>query len=79
MSISSTGIYGSTALLNSDLFTDLFQDVDDLKQGINDISTNKIPAIIQDINDISTNKIPAIKQDINDISTNKIPNLIIDI
>ena len=44
MSISSTGIYGSTTHLNSDLFTDLFQDVDDIKQDIEDISVNKIPA-----------------------------------
>jgi len=42
MSMSSTGIYGSTTLLNSDLFTDLFQDVDDIKQDIEDISVNKI-------------------------------------
>ena len=44
MSIISTGTYGSTALLNSDLFIDLFQDVDDIKQDIEDISVNKIPA-----------------------------------
>jgi len=69
MSISSTGIYGSTALLNSDLFTDLFQDVNDIKQDIEDVSVNKIPAIIQDIS-LNLSKI-------NDISTNKIPNLIL--
>jgi len=75
MSISSTGIYGSTALLNSDLFTDLFQDVDDIKQDIEDISTNKIPNLILDIslnlskiNDISNNKIVSIEQNINDIT-----------
>ena len=42
MSISSTVIYVSAAILNSDLFTDLFQDVDDIKQDIEDISVNKI-------------------------------------
>ena len=41
MRINSTGIYGSTALLNSDLFTDLFQDVDDIKQDIEDITSKK--------------------------------------
>jgi len=71
MSISSTGTYGSTALLNSDLFKDLFQDVDDIKQDIEDISVNKIPAIIQDI---SKNTLATC-----DISTNKVPNLILDI
>ena len=74
MSLSSTGIYGSTALLNSDLFTDLFQDIKDIKQDIEDISTNKIPNLILDISqntvDISKNTVD-ISQSTFDISQNK--------
>ena len=64
MSISSTGLYGSATIVN----TDLFDDVEVLKQDINDTSVNKIQAIKQDINDISVNKIPGI---ILDVSHNK--------
>ena len=64
MSISSTGIYGNTSILNSEIYTDIINDIED-------INTNKIPNWILDI---SLNRF-----DINDISTNKIPNLILDI
>jgi hypothetical protein len=43
MSISSTGIYGNTSLLNSEIYTDLIDDINNIKQDIEDISTNKIP------------------------------------
>jgi hypothetical protein len=79
MSISSTGIYGNTSILNSEIYTDMINDIED-------INTNKIPNLILDIsentsniNDISNNRIVAIETDITDISTSKIPNLILDI
>ena len=66
MSISSTGIYGNTSILNSEIYTDIINDIED-------INTNKIPNLILDISqnrtDISSNL-----SKINDISTNKIPN-----
>ena len=55
MSISSTGLYGS-ATISTGLYgsativnTDLFDDVEVLKQDINDTSVNKIPGIILDV------------------------------
>ena len=86
MSISSTGIYGNTSILNSEIYTDIINDIED-------INTNKIPTLILDIsqnrfdissnltkiNDLSNNRIVIIEQDINDISSNKIPDLILDI
>ena len=92
MSISSTGLYGSATIVNSDLFTD----VETLKEQVTtlsttylqttedhrtDISQNRqdISLNLSKINDISNNRIVAIEQDIEDISTNKIPNLILDI
>ena len=38
MSIGSTGIYGNTALINSELYTDLIEDINNIKQDIEDIS-----------------------------------------
>jgi len=86
MSISSTGLYGSATIVNSDLFTDVETHKETVttlnttylqttQEHCEDISQNRqdISQNRQDITDISTNKIPAIKQDINDISNNKIP------
>ena len=64
MSISSTGIYGNTSILNSEIYTDIINDIED-------INTNKIPNLILDISENTSG--------INDISTNKIPDLILDI
>ena len=64
MSISPTGIYGNTSILNSEIYTDTINDIED-------INTNKIPNLILDISENTSN--------INDISTNKIPDLILDI
>ena len=53
MSISSTGIYGNTSILNSEIYTDIINDIED-------INTNKIPNLILDISenrfDISQNR-----------------------
>ena len=39
--INSTGIYGNTSILNSEIYTDIFNDIED-------INTNKIPNLILD-------------------------------
>ena len=92
MSISSTGLYGSATIVNSDLFTD----VETLKETVTtlnttylqttaehraDISQNRfdISSNLTKINDLSNNRIVTIEQDINDISSNKIPDLILDV
>ena len=66
MSISSTGIYGNTSILNSEIYTDIINDIED-------INTNKIPNLILDIsentsniNDISNNRTVSIETDITD-------------
>ena len=41
MSISSTGIYGNTSLLNSEIYTDLIDDISQNTFDINDISLYK--------------------------------------
>ncbi len=86
MSISSTGLYGSATIVNSDLFND----ASDLKEQVTTLSTSYLTTtnehridISQNrskINDLSNNRIvsieqeiTAIEQDINDISGNKIP------
>ena len=67
MSISSTGIYGNTSILNSEIYTDIINDIED-------INTNKIPNLILDISenrfDISQNKAD-ISENRFDISQNK--------
>ena len=67
MSISSTGIYGNTSILNSEIYTDIINDIED-------INTNKIPNLILDISenrfDISQNKADISKNRV-DISQNK--------
>ena len=85
MSISSTGLYGSATIVN----TDLFDDVEALKEEVTtlstsyllttnehriDISKNRqdISSSLSKINDISNNRIVAIEQDITDISNNRI-------
>ena len=76
MSISSTGLYGSATIVNSDLFTDVEilketvttylqttqEHRTDIWQNHQDISLN-----LSKINDISVNKIPIIKSDISKI------------
>ena len=67
MSISSTGLYGSATIVNSDLFND----VEDLKEQVTTLSTSyltttnehriDISSNLSKINDISGNKIPALK------------------
>ena len=74
MSISSTGIYGNTSILNSEIYTDIINDIED-------INTNKIPNWILDISlnrfdisqntlDISLNRFD-ISQNTFDISLNR--------
>ena len=85
MSISSTGLYGSATIVNSDLFND----VEDLKEQVTtlstsyltttnehriDISQNRqdISSNLSRINDLSDDRIKDIEGDITDISNNKI-------
>jgi hypothetical protein len=85
MSISSTGLYGSATIVNSDLCSD----VEVLKEQVTTLSTsyltttqdhrNDISQKRQDISsnlskitDIINNRIIAIEQDITDISNNRI-------
>ena len=79
MSISSTGLCGSATIVKSDLFND----VEDLKEQVNritaieqdiitDISNNRITAIEDDITDISNKRTTSIEDDITDISNNRI-------
>ena len=92
MSISSTGLYGSATIVNSDLFND----VEDLKEQVTtlsssyltttnehriDISQNRldISSNLSKINDLSNNRIVSIEQDITDISSSKIPAIIDDV
>jgi hypothetical protein len=92
MSISSTGLYGSATIVNSDLFTD----VETLKETVTtlnttylqtteerrtDISQNRqdISLNLSKINDISNNRIVAIETDITDISNNRIVDIEQDI
>jgi hypothetical protein len=84
MSISSTGLYGSATIVN----TDIFDDVQALKEQVTtlspsyltttnehriDISENRfdISSNLSKINDLSQNRIVSIEQDITDISSNK--------
>ena len=77
MSISSTGLYGSATIVNSDLFTD----VENLKEQVTTLNTTYLQTTAEHRADISLNKfdISSNLSKINDISTNKIPKLILDI
>ena len=92
MSISSTGLYGSATIVN----TDIFDDVQALKEEIvtlstsywtttqehrDDISQNRqdISSNLRKITDINNNRITAIEQDITDISNNRITSIEQDI
>ena len=77
MSISSTGLYGSATIVNSDLFTD----VETLKETVTTLNTTYLQTTAEHRTDISQNRfdISSNLSKINDISTNKIPNLILDI
>jgi hypothetical protein len=83
MSISSTGLYGSATLVNSDLFTD----VETLKETVTTLNTTYLQTTqehrtdfslnrqdislnLSKIDDISNNRIVAIEQDITDIESN---------
>ena len=83
MSISSTGLYGSATIVN----TDIFDDVQALKEQVTTLSTSfwtttnehridisqnrlSISSNLSKINDLSDNRIVAIEQDITDISNN---------
>ena len=92
MSISSTGLYGSATIVN----TDIFDDVQTLKEEMvtlstsylqttqehrEDISQNRldISSNLSKINDLSDNRIVSIEQDITDISNNRIVSIEQDI
>ena len=85
MSISSTGLYGSATIVNSDLFTD----VETLKETVTTLNTTylqttaehraDISSNLSKINDISNNRIVGIETDINDISNNRIVGIETDI
>jgi hypothetical protein len=70
MSISSTGIYGNTSILNSEIYTDLIDDINNIKQDIEDISNNRIKDIEENITDLSDNRIKDIEDNITDLSDN---------
>jgi hypothetical protein len=85
MSISSTGLYGSATIVNTDIFDDLLT----LKEEVTALSTvdltttneHRIDILQnkQDITDKSDNRITAIEQDITDISNNRIVSIEQDI
>ena len=87
MSISSTGLYGSATIVNSDLFSDveaLKEQVTTLSSHLtttqdhrNDISQNRqdISSNLSKSNYLSDNRITAIEQDITDISKNRITSI----
>ena len=84
ISISSTGLYGSATIVNSNLF----QDVSDLKEQVTTLSTSFLTTTQEHRDDISQNRLD-ISQNrldissnlskINDTSNNKIPVLESDI
>jgi len=77
MSISSTGLYGSATIVNSDLFND----VENLKEQVTTLSTSYLTTTNEHRTDISQNRqdISSNLSKINDISNNKIPALESDI
>ena len=77
MSISSTGLYCSATIVNSDSFTD----VETLKETVTTLNTTYLQTTEEHRTDISQNRagISSNWSKINDISTDKIPNLILDI
>ena len=66
MSISSTGLYGSATIVNSDLFTD----VETLKETVTTLNTTYLQTTAEHRADISSNL-----SKINDISNNRIVRL----
>ena len=84
MSISSTGLYGSATIVNSDLFTD----VETLKETVTTLNTTYLQTTEEHRTDISQNRldIPQNRQDtssnlskITDISNNRIKDIEDDI
>ena len=69
MSISSTGLYGTATIVNSDLFND----VETLKEQVTTLSTSYLDATREHREDISQNRqdVTVIEDDITDISSNK--------
>ena len=69
MSISSTGLSGSATIVNSDLFND----VETLKEQVTTLSTSYLDATREHREDISQNRqdVTVIEDDITDISSNK--------
>jgi hypothetical protein len=74
MSIRSTGLYGSATIVN----TDLFDDVEALKEQVTTLSTSYLNTTHEHRIDISKNRqdISSNLSKINDISGNKIPYII---
>ena len=77
MSISSTGLYGSATIVNSDLFND----VSDLKEQVTTLSTSYLQTTAEHRTDISQNKfdISSNLNKINDLSNNRIVSIEQDI
>jgi hypothetical protein len=77
MSISSTGLYGSATIVNSDLFND----VESLKERVTTLSTSYLDTTREHREDISQNRQDILQNSnkINDISGNRIPALESDI
>ena len=73
MSISSTGLYGSATIVN----TDLFNDVETLKEQVTTLSTSYLQTTQEHREDISENRFD-ISQNlskINDLSNNRIVSI----
>jgi hypothetical protein len=66
MSISSTGLYGSATIVNSDLFTD----VETLKETVTTLNTTYLETTAEHRADISENRLDISKNSV-DISQNK--------
>ena len=73
MSISSTGLYGSATIVNSDLFND----VEDLKEQVTTLSTSYLQTTQEHREDISQNRldISSNLSKINDLSDNRIKDI----
>ena len=73
MSISSTGLYGSAVLINSDLF----QDVSDLNEQVTTLSTSYLDTTREHRIDISQNRfhISSNLSKITDLSNNRIKDI----
>jgi hypothetical protein len=77
LSISSTGLYGSATIVNSNLFID----VEDLNEQVTTLSTSFLTTTQEHRDDVSQNRLDVSQNryDFNDIINNKIPDLTADI